>query len=349
MTFDEIITRLRRMWRIYVSPPKETKIFFDPRNVPVISKKISSIQTAIEPKQVVVDDDRKRAYVTCMKGHILQEFSYEDNNLTLLQQWKFPEQCVEAEFISSLIYITTTNFKRGDEQRSHLWIFDSFVGQIISSVDTLGEWSKVIVVDSLRKLVFVSNWHSNDVSVIDISDLKDLKFVQKVSCDKAPRGLVLRPDGVVLATSFYGRKIFAIGRIGQRYEIIKESEPFDPTGYGGNMRDILITRDGKTVWVSNLGRNMVHWYDAKTLELGGSISIPREPNSMRFMTINEHIIGVSCRKDGVICFIDTETKKPIGVSERTKKLPTGLAAIEGGFIVTNFDDNSMELHKVRYN
>lgn len=348
MTLNEIITILRRIWRIYIRPPKETKIFLDIGGMPVLSKKISDNKTAEEPKQVAVDLVNKLAYVTCMKGHSLQEFSYKSGLLVFTKEWLFPDQCVEIEFIEGLCYLTTTNFYRGDTQKSHLHVFDPVKGSKISSIDTQGEWSKVMCIDKKNKLVYVSNWHSNDISIVDISNILVPVVIQKVPCGKAPRGLVLRPDGVVIATSFYDRKIFAVGKVDGIFKIISESKPFDPKKYGGNMRDILITKDGKTLWVSNLGRNIVHWYDAYTLEIKGSIAIPREPNSMRFMDEKENIIGVSCRKDGVICFIDTITKKPVGISSKTERLPTGLAATKNGFIVTNFDDNSMELHEVKY-
>ena len=346
---DRIVKLLTRAWRIYVMPPKETKIYLDPKNLPVLSHKVASSHTASEPKQVCVDSTRKRAYVTCMRSQVLQEFSYENDELTLTHDWSFPEQCVECEFREGLVYLTTTNFKRGVEQSSHLWLFNPVTGVVVSSVNTQGEWSKGIAIDEERKLIFVSNWHSNDISVIDFSDPVNMKVIQKVKCEEAPRGLALRPDGVILATSFYGRKVFAVGKIAGEYKIIKTSEPFDSAGYSGNMRDILISPDGKIIWVTNLGRNMLIWYNAITLSPGGSISIPREPNSMRFMTASNQIIGVSCRKDGVVCLIDVKTKRPMGISELTEKLPTGLAPIEDGFIVTNFDANSIELHKVRYN
>jgi len=344
------ITKLiRRAWRIYAMPPKETLIFLDPKQLPVISTILASSRTALEPKQVSVDHARELAYVSCMKGHALQEFSFAGDTLTLTNEWRFTEQCVECEFLDGLILLTTTNFKRGNNQKSHLWVFDPVTGTVVSQVDTQGEWSKVISVDHLRHLAFVSNWHSNDISVIDLSDITNLQVVQKVPCEEAPRGLVLKPDGTLIATSFYGREIFAIAKGDNGYQVTKRSGPLDPTGYSGNMRDILLSPDTKTVFVSNLGRNMVHWHDSETLELVGSLSTPRQPNSMRFMKTQTPIIGVSCRKDSLVFFFDAVTKKPIGVSAKTEKLPTGLTAVEGGgFIVTNFDGSSIELHKVRY-
>ena len=341
----KILKLIGRAWRIYIAPPRETKIFLDPNQLLTISRVLSRITTAAEPKQVVVDHERELAYVSCMKGHALQEFSFASGVLALTNEWAFLEQCVECELWRGLILVTTTNFKRGEEQSSHLWIFDPKNGKVVSKVDTQGEWSKVIVVDDARRTAFVSNWHSHDISVIDLSDLLNPKVIQKVSCDESPRGMVLMPDGRIVATSFYGKGIFVLVKEGDEYKVIKKSAPFEPDGYGGNMRDVLLGPDGKTLFVSNLGRNMVHWYGSETLDLLGSLLIPRKPNSMRVMKPDSKIIGVSCRKDNLIFFFDSETKKPVGVSSKTEKLPTGLAAIDGGFLVTNFDSSSIELHR----
>jgi DNA-binding beta-propeller fold protein YncE len=243
--------------------------------------------------------------------------------------------------------LTTTNFRRGSSQKSHLWIFDPSKEEIVSSIDTKGEWSKVIKIDHSRGIAYVSNWHSHDLSIVDISNPRNLRMIQLLACDESPRGLALRHDGVVVATSFYGRKIFSIKNVDGKYCVAKESTVFDQGKYGGNMRDIIITADGNTAWVSNLGRNMLHKYDARTLELLNSILVPREPNSIRFLDKTEKIILVSCRKDKVVCFVDTKEKRPIGVSQRTGKLPTGLVAVEAGFLVTSFS-GTIELHKVRY-
>lgn len=343
-----VATLLKRAWRIYVVPPKETGIYLNPKQLPVISTKLASAKTALEPKQVTVDEIRKLAYVSCMRGRKLQEFSFAQNTLALTNEWQFDEQCVECDFWNGLVLLTTTNFKRGNDQKSHLRIFDPVTGAILSEVDTRGRWSKVIIVDDVHHIAFVSNWHSNDISVIDLADITHPEVVQKVSCDEAPRGMVLKPDGTLIATSFYGRGIFMVAKSGGNYQVTKRSARFDPTGYGGNMRDILLSPNKKVVCVSNLGRNLVHWYDAQTLELIESLSTPRQPNSMRLMKMPSPIIGVSCRKDNLVFFFDAITKKPVGVSAKTEKLPTGLTAVEDGFIVTNFDNNSIELHQVRY-
>jgi YVTN family beta-propeller protein len=342
-----LLKTLKRGWKIYVAPPKETRIFFRPStNQLGYTKIVGKAKTALQPKQVSANLECKLAYVTGMSSQLLQEFSYAEDNLVLTRQWNCPEQCVEVEYLDGFCYLTTTNFRRGSGQSSHLRILDTSAGEFLSSINTGGEWSKVIKLDTSHRVAYVSNWHSNSLSIIDVHDRKNPRVIEVLACSEAPRGIAVRPDGVVIATSFYGRRIFQIASINGRYQIVKQSPVFEPTTYGGNMRDVLLTRDGRTAWVSNLGRNLLHWYDAETLELCGSISVSRKPNSIRFLDNTESLIAVSCRKDNLICFIDTTQKCVAGVSMRTGADPTGLAAIDNGLLVTTFADNTLELHRL---
>src|SRR5207253_1421816 len=101
------------------------------------------------------------------------------------------------------------NFKRGPEQRSHLCAVNLTTEEILSTINTQGEWSKVIKIDDVHGVAFVSNWHSNDVSIIDVSNPRDMKVLQVLPCGESPRGLVIQPDGTVIATNFFGRNIFS--------------------------------------------------------------------------------------------------------------------------------------------
>ncbi len=335
---------LKRAWKIYFFSPKEKKIFFDYKSLPVCTHIASSVPTETEPKQVAVDVLTKQAYVSCMKGHCLQEFSFEGNKLSLVHMWRFTEQCVEVEVVGHLCYVTTTNFERGDKQSSHLHVINRETRKILSSIDTQGAWSKVIKIDEERAIAYVSNWHSSDLSIIDVQNPQKMEVLQVISCGEAPRGIVIRPDGAIITTSFYGGKIFVIQKVNGLYRITDSSKPFDEGHYAGNMRDIMLDTDNLCAWVSNLGRNMLHQYDPYTLSIRDSILVCREPNSMRFF--NPNTIIVSARKDDCVCFVDIQQKKPVGVSVKTGKLPTGLATIPNGFLVTNFEDSTIELHVV---
>ncbi len=69
-----------------------------------------------------------------------------------------------------------------------------------------GKTPKVVTASPDGKYVFVSNWHSNSVSVITInsSNPADWKKVQDISTDTIPRGLAVSPDSKMLYLALTG-------------------------------------------------------------------------------------------------------------------------------------------------
>lgn len=338
----------RRVWRIYVRPPEEAKVSLDLSGLPVLGERVTQVQTQLEPKQVAVHPEKQLAFVSCMKRQVVQAFDYASEKLRLVREWSFPEQCVEVEVVGGLLFATMTNFARGPGESSHLAIADISSGEVLSVTDTGGEWSKITKPHPDGRLAFVSNWHSHDVSVVDISDVRRPKVLQVIPCGESPRGIGFAAGGQCLVTGFYSARIYTLEeRVGQ-WEIVAESEDFDPQEYSGNMRDILVAPDGRYAWVSNLGRNLVHRFDIKSGEITDSILVGRHPNSIRFLDEGGKMLLVSCREDDVVCFVDAGKLEVVGKSAETGRKPTGLATVDGGFLVTNFADGTLEYHRVRY-
>jgi len=343
-----LLVLARRAWRIYVRPPEESKVSLDLGGLPVLSERIAQVQTQLEPKQVTVHPGRQLAFVSCMKGQVVQAFDYSDGRLRLVREWPFPEQCVEVEVVGDLLFVTMTNFARGPGERSRLAIVDIGLGEVLSTIDTRGEWSKVTKLHPNGRLVFISNWHSHNVSVVDISNVRRPKVLQVIPCGESPRGIDFTADGKCLVTGFYSARIYTLKEQNGQWEVVAESQDFDPEGYSGNMRDILVSPDGRYAWVSNLGRNLVHRFDIKRGEITDSILVGQHPNSIGFLDREGKTLLVSCREDDVVCFVDTGKLEVVGRSAKTGRKPTGLAIIEGGFLITNFADGTLEKHRVRY-
>lgn len=62
------IKSIKHYIRRRIIPHKETKIFINKNTLPVVTKKIATISTKAQPKQVAVDNAKKIAYVSCMEG-----------------------------------------------------------------------------------------------------------------------------------------------------------------------------------------------------------------------------------------------------------------------------------------
>lgn len=343
-----LLVLAKRFWRIYVRPPEESKVSLDLAQLPVLSKKVVQAQTGREPKQVAVHPEKQLAFVSCMKGQIVQAFDYSRNQLKLVKEWPFPEQCVEVEIAGDLLFVTMTNFARGPRESSHLAIVDIASGEVLSTTNTGGEWSKVVKLHPDGKLAFVSNWHSHDLSVINVGGPRNPQLLQIIPCGESPRGIVFADENTALVTGFYSSRIYTLKERGGNWEVVADAIDFDPEGYSGNMRDILIAPDGRHAWISNLGRNLVHLFDIERGEITDSVSVGRHPNTICFLDETGKTLLASCREDNVVCFVDTKKLEVAGKSAPTGRKPTGLAVVGDGFLVTNFADGTLEKHRVRY-
>lgn len=177
-----IISLLLRFWNIYIMPPKEANIYLENiSELPILSQKISDVKTGSQPKQVESYDAGKKAFVTCMEGRTLQVFDYSNSHkIRLTKSFYFDEKCVEAKIFKGHCFFTTTNFKEGRAQTSHLYILDIKTLQIIGKTSTLGEWSKIISINPNGKELAISNWKSNNISIIDISNMNKPSVIQVV-------------------------------------------------------------------------------------------------------------------------------------------------------------------------
>jgi len=311
----------------------------------VLTEITASSKTAEEPKQVAVYPKRKIAAISCMKGRAIQFFSYSNNDLKLIKQINFADQCVEAVISGKYCFVTATNFSRFINQKSYLIVVDLETLKVVSKIDTRGVWSKAIAVSPKWKTAFVSNWRSNDISVVDISDVKNPQIIQLIPCGKSPRGMAISKNSVWVA-GYYSRNISEIQRrLGRKFEVFYTTPPFDSKKYQGNMRDILISKDGEKAYISNMGRNLVHIFSVEEKAFTASLVVGKYPNSLSFADEKENKLIVSCRKSNSVYVIDLKDLAVAGRSQVTGEIPTGLASIKGGFLSTSLENNKLELHK----
>ncbi len=344
MTVSEFLNNITSICK-RVKSPKEN--FIKPQSLSLKSKKISQVKTKAEPKQVCFDPERKQAFVSCMRGKAIQIFSLENDKLSLESEIPTSEQCVEIELSGPHILATTTNFKRGPLEKSFLYIIDAKTGQVISKTKTGGAWSKVVKKHPKKSLVFISNWHSNNISIIDISNPKNPQLKQLISCGKSPRGIAFAPNGKVLVAGYYSRHLHVLKETGSRYKIISNHTPFKKESYRGNLRDVIVDTNNKYAYISNMGKNTVHKLDLEEESFRKSIRVGKYPNSIR-LTREGNLLLASCRESNTVYFIDPKKMKLTGRSETTGKKPTGLAPTKDGFLITAFSSNKLEYHKLNF-
>ncbi|MFH1955356.1 MAG: hypothetical protein ABIJ36_00405 [Patescibacteria group bacterium] len=339
-----LLKQVKRAWRIFVRPPKESRKFAVLDTLPVVFKRVASCSTEKQPKQVAVSETHNLAFVSCMEGKCVQVFGLKD--LRLADTLNFDDQCVEVVVDGDLLFVTTTNFGRA-VRKNMLYIVDIPTLSIVGSVNPEGNWSKVIAIAPSKDIALVSNWHTHDISVVDIKDISNPRLLQRVPCGESPRGLTFVNDNKVLAACFYSGTIVELTRQeGGEFAISHKTLPFEFPKYGGNLRDIALDPHNKDIaWVSNLGRNMVHRYSISRKRIEGSVMVGKEPNSIRFLKGRNNTLLVSCRASNTIVVLDTEKQTIVGKSFPTGSMPTGLETFQGGFLTTGFEGNTLEMYR----
>ncbi|QLY26272.1 hypothetical protein [Bdellovibrio sp. KM01] len=164
--------------------------------------------------------------------------------------------------------------------------------KIAKYIPVFGQGAKIIatrpVLSRIRnpqQIIYVANYFSDDISVLDITNLKDdgvLKgdsyFVKKIDLNShfkppvnhgykiAPRGVAFSPDGkyaLVLATET--GSLFIVDSI--EHKQVAELAPIskDTVGRDLNLRHIVISRDGNFAYLSHMRGNAISRIDLRKL------------------------------------------------------------------------------------
>lgn len=245
-------------------------------------------------------------------------------------------------------------------ERGELWVSQMTTGQVhlfslygfrhIDSVDTGGEWSKVVRIDSKERYAYVSNWLSRDVSIID---METRKLVGTVPVGGVPRGMEFGDDDRYLYVCLYEGGGIAKVDLEKRWVV--------DTLYTGESAPRHIVRDPATnrFYISDMLNGTVLVMDGDSDTLLKRIYVGSNPNTVD-LTSDGKLLFVSTRgrnhPDGylkkglvfgkVIC-IDTESFEVVDWAWGGNQ-PTGLAlSPDGRFLAfSDFLDDRIEVYYV---
>lgn len=242
--------------------------------------------------------------------------------------------------------------------RDELWVSQMTTGQIHvlglsdhkyrSSFASGGVWSKVILADPRLPYAFVSNWLSENVSVIDVATRE---VVRKMACKGIPRGMALDHQARHLYVanfsngsierfdldSFKRDKILAWGRGAKRHLLIHPE------------KDLLFATDMELgeLWVVNLADDSL----LKRIPVGPKLNTMDMSPDGRYIFIssrgtnNPETYLIKGPDFGSLSVVDTQTlEKTDWVWGRNQ--PTGVAVHPSLPLVafTDFLDNNVELY-----
>ncbi|MBW0435622.1 YncE family protein [Leptospira yasudae] len=176
-------------------------------------------------------------------------------------------------------------------QANAVHVFDLKTLAYKATVDLTGKWSKILLYDPIRDLVYCSNWISEDISVIDRKTKTETRKTDKIGL---PRGLLLSKDGkeLYIAQFSASNQESSGGRLGI-YSMEKE-KLIDTIGPPGNKRHIVPGPTEDKIYVSDMCCSKIEVYDLKEKKVQKSIPVFDKPNTIALSPDGKYLY-VSCR------------------------------------------------------
>ncbi len=218
---------------------------------------------------------------------------------------------VEAAFTPDGRYVYVSNYKmfgsgyrsvaddecdRGNWEDSYVYKIDVELREIVAIVPT-GAVPKFLAVSPDGSTLVVSNWCGFDVSFIDTATDTE---VARVDVGRHPRGVAIDPNSeVVYITVMGAHKIDVIGL--QSHVILRT---YDTDVAGTTPRHILLSNDGRYLYVSNHKMNSVRKINLANGSVEGVASTGTETRTMAISDDGESLYVVNYQ-DGTVSKVRT--------------------------------------------
>lgn len=313
---------------------------------PVLTK-IGKYKCGRQPKQVLFSPDSKYIIMPLLDDTGFDIFSLEEKKIIKRIQ---PPNSSKVGFAEGLFIPEKNVFLVSQMTTANLYEYTYPGFEYKRTIPTTGNWSKFIAFSSQKQLLAVSNWVSNDVSIIDYKTGECLK---KIETGAAPRGLYFIENGKsIISLSFDAGLIekFEV-QTGKRLNFIKVDN--------AAMRHIVLNDNQTKAYVSDMYHRLVYEVDLTTFTITAKTQVFNNPNTIKLY--NNRWLFVSSRgpnnkedytkrspENGKIQIIDTQTMKVI-LSFEGGNQPTGLDISPDGkyLCFSNFQDENIELYEIK--
>lgn len=303
------------------------------------------IRSAPGTKSVVLSPDASKVYAMNLEGLSVYEFDRENCRLLRKlvfvphagrgfdykrKKWikSLQEKPVEAAFSHGgrFLWISLHNaggvvvwdLEKGDtwvegSPFKEAWLYsrardsDSWIKRKIKLLFIkTGTTPKVMTPSPDGSYLFVANWHSSTVSVIDISSPVPAGFflLRNLKTGPIPRGLVVSPDSKFLYVANMGSSTIWI------YEL-DHFKKVHTLRVGVNPRHLVLSFDGRYLFVSlNISARILK-IDTSSFKIVASSKTARTPRTV-CLSPDGRLVFVSCYYGNVLQVFDTQNLKLIG-------------------------------------
>lgn len=310
-------------------------------------EKIGTYKCGRQPKQVLFSPDNKYILMPLLDDNGFDIFSVEEKKIIKRIN---PPNSKELGFAEGLFVPEKNAFFVSQMTTANIYEYSYPDFTYKRTISTNGTWSKFIVYSKEKNLLAVSNWVSNDVSLIDYDSGKVLR---KLKTGAAPRGLWFLNEGKeILSLSFDGGVIEKFSTVdGTRLNVIKIQD--------AAMRHVVVSADEKTAFISDMYHRQILKVDLENFKITSTTKVFNNPNTIDLL--NDRWLFVSCRGpnnpedytkrslvNGKIYILDTRDLSLVKTIDGGNQ-PTGLDVSPNGKFLcfSNFQDENIELWEIK--
>lgn len=307
-------------------------------------KEVGVFECGDQPKQVIFSPDDNFIFLPLLDDQGFQIFDLKESKVVNLIK---PLRSTEKGFAEGLFVPSKDSFFVSQMTTGYIYEYSYPEMKLKREIQTGGKWPKYIAYSSKLNLIAVSNWSTNNVSIIDYETGKILRFLDT---EASPRGIVFTDDGeYIIVLSFDGGTIHKISTKNWKEEkrIYKKNAA---------MRHIVLNGNNTRAYVSNMYHFEIYEIDVESFKILNTYRVYYNPNTIDLK--DDKLLFVSSRgpnddesylkrspQNGKITVIDVEKKEIVGIIEGGNQ-PTGLDVSNNGkyLCFSNFRDKNIELY-----
>lgn len=308
--------------------------------------KIGTFKCGTQPKQVLFSPDNKYIIIPLLEDNGFDVFSVADKKVIKRINPPHSEKLGYAEglFIPEKQAFFVSQMTTGN---IYEYSYPGFTYK--RTISTTGTWSKFIAWSSEKNLLAVSNWVSNDVSLIDYTSGKCLR---KLKTGAAPRGLYFINGGRQIISLSFDSGII------EKFDVETGKRLDSISIQNSAMRHIVMNSSKTKAYISDMYYRSIYELDMASFKITRKVQVFNNPNTIDLL--DDKWLFVSSRGpnnkedytkpspvNGKIQIIDTATMKVVTSFEGGNQ-PTGLDVSDDGKILcfSNFQDENIELYSI---
>jgi len=324
------------------------QVYSQQPNQTITLEKLQTLSCGKQPKQVLFSPDGKYIVLPLLDDNGFQIIEISPD-AAKAPQLISPPNASKKGFAEGLFVPEENAFFVSQMTTGNIYQYEYPGFKYKRTIYTEGTWSKFIAWSKEKNLIAVSNWVSNDVSLIDYESGKVLR---KIKTAAAPRGLSFLNNGnEILVLCFDGGKI-------QKFSTSNAEKLSECKIKSSAMRHVVVNKNETTAYISDMYHHCIYELNLLTFKITGTWKVFSNPNTIALL--DDRFLFVSSRGpnnktdytkrspvNGKVSVIDVTSGKIICQIEGGNQ-PTGLSLSPNDTMLcfSNFQDENVELYKI---